>query len=192
MTQTIVPDEDDVRDFVQDYSDIKRLTPSRANDLLEKIMAETQPEEPDADVSKREEELVDAIDRHVLRRAGIFKHEAEVGARLSLLCALSSHPQLIDGGELADRPGMLRLLMLPLRHGHLARRGCDLEGVPCRWTSRCRGHGQEVPQVSFLTLSWETRPLPSALSLHRHSGEHTFATSNIEIDGLDYLEKSTL
>ena len=53
MTQTIIPDEDDVRDFVQDYSDIKRLTPSRANDLLDKIMADTQPEEPDADVSKR-------------------------------------------------------------------------------------------------------------------------------------------
>lgn len=51
MTQTIIPDEDDVRDFVQDYSDIKRLTPSRANDLLDKIMADTQPEEPDADVS---------------------------------------------------------------------------------------------------------------------------------------------
>lgn len=51
MTQTIIPDEDDVRDFVQDYSDIKRLTPSRANDLLDKIMADTQPQEPDADVS---------------------------------------------------------------------------------------------------------------------------------------------
>ncbi|EKD03879.1 hypothetical protein A1Q2_01892 [Trichosporon asahii var. asahii CBS 8904] len=52
MTQTIIPDEDDVRDFVQDYSDIKRLTPSRANDLLDKIMADTQPEEPDADCAR--------------------------------------------------------------------------------------------------------------------------------------------
>lgn len=51
MTQTILPDEDDVRDFVQDYSDIKRMAPSRANDLLDKIMADTQPAEPDPDVS---------------------------------------------------------------------------------------------------------------------------------------------
>lgn len=45
------PDEFDVRDYIQDYADAKRLTPSRAEELLEKALAVEQPARPDPDVS---------------------------------------------------------------------------------------------------------------------------------------------
>jgi hypothetical protein len=45
------PDEDDVREFVQDYSDAKRLAPGRANDILEAALGDNKPAPPDADVS---------------------------------------------------------------------------------------------------------------------------------------------
>lgn len=55
MTATIAltpePDEIEVLDWVQTYSDAKRLAPSRAHELVEKAMASEMPEPPDADVS---------------------------------------------------------------------------------------------------------------------------------------------
>lgn len=51
---TVVPveaDEDYVNDFVQDYSDAKRLAPSRSQELAEKALSTEQPAPPDEDVS---------------------------------------------------------------------------------------------------------------------------------------------
>lgn len=47
----IEPDDIEVADWVQEYSDAKRLTPARANQLLEKAMGKDVPEPPDPDVS---------------------------------------------------------------------------------------------------------------------------------------------
>jgi len=54
---TVEPDEDDVREFIQDYSDAKRLAPGRANDILEAALAEEVPAPPDPDVSSVREQF---------------------------------------------------------------------------------------------------------------------------------------
>lgn len=52
MTTTLPPvDEDHARDFVFEYSDAKRMAPYRANVILEKALADSQPAPPDEDVS---------------------------------------------------------------------------------------------------------------------------------------------
>lgn len=50
-------DEDHARDFVFEYSEARRMAPYRANILLEKALAETQPAPPDEDVSVQELKL---------------------------------------------------------------------------------------------------------------------------------------
>ncbi|KAL1407291.1 hypothetical protein Q8F55_006712 [Vanrija albida] len=48
-TATTEPDEFDVRDYIQEYADAKRLTPSRADELLEAALKAEQPAPPDPD-----------------------------------------------------------------------------------------------------------------------------------------------
>lgn len=45
------PDEIDVADWIQAYSDAKRLATSRSNELMEKALGKNKPEPPDPDVS---------------------------------------------------------------------------------------------------------------------------------------------
>lgn len=114
MTVNVLPseaDEDYVNDFIQEYSDAKRLAPHRSQELAEAAMKTEQPAPPDADVS----------DGHGEAACGIMVLTLSVG--------------------------MLRVIVLPMRTGPLARRGGHLEGCSDRDAGGGAGR-EEVVQMS--------------------------------------------